>query len=232
MLSRRTFLKTGCVAALSLSFISMLGCASAQDSRSMNSNNASNDNVNAVSDSTNESEKAMNAQRASTPSTSLDTAVVYFSCTGNTEKVAEKIATATGGPLLRIEPAILYSSADLNYNSDCRANDEQNDPTARPALASPIPDISSFDAVYLGYPIWWSGAPKVILTFLEETDLAGKTVVPFCTSGSSGISGSMGALESAAPDSRWIEGQRFSASVSQQEIDAWVSGVSAQIDTL
>lgn len=151
-------------------------------------------------------------------------AIVYFSCTGNTETVAKKIATATNGTLMRIEPAEPYTSADLDYNSDCRANTEQNSGSARPAIAAPVPNVAGYDTVYLGYPIWWGKAPRIILTFLEGADLAGKTIIPFCTSGSSPISGSLAEIEKAAPKATVLEGRRFSASVSQQEIDSWVSG--------
>lgn len=152
------------------------------------------------------------------------TAVVFFSCTGNTEAVAEKIAAATDGALLRIEPAEPYTSADLDYNSDCRANTEQNSASARPEIAAPVPDVASYDTVYLGYPIWWGTAPRIILTFLDETDMAGKTIVPFCTSGSSGISESIAEVKQAAPGANVLDGERFSAGVSQQEIDSWVQG--------
>lgn len=152
-------------------------------------------------------------------------AVVYFSCTGNTEAVAEKIAAATDGALMRIEPTEPYIQADLDYNSDCRANTEQNNGSARPALATPVPDIEGYDMVYLGYPIWWGKAPRIILTFLESADLAGKAIVPFCTSGSSSISGSIAEIEQAASGATILDGRRFSSGVSQQEIDSWVSSM-------
>ncbi len=156
---------------------------------------------------------------------SANAAVVYFSCTGNTEAVADKIAQATDGTLMRIQAAEPYTAQDLDYNSDCRANSEQEGGSARPALASPIPDIAGFDMVYLGYPIWWGKAPRIILTFLEGADTAGKRITPFCTSGSSPIAGSIDELHAAAPEAQWTEGRRFSAGVSQQEIDDWVNSI-------
>ena len=151
------------------------------------------------------------------------TAVVFFSVTGNTEAVAEKIAQSTGAPLLRVLPAEPYTSADIDYNSDCRANREQDSVTDRPALDASVPDVSGYDTIYLGYPIWWGKVPRVMLTFLESVDLSGKTVIPFCTSGSSSISGSLDEVHAAAPSANWQDGQRFDSGVSQADIDSWVA---------
>lgn len=124
---------------------------------------------------------------------------------------------------MRIQPEQPYTSADLDYNSDCRANTEQNDAAARPAIAAPVPNVADANTIYLGYPIWWGKAPRIILTFLDGADTAGKTIIPFCTSGSSPISGSIAEIQAAAPSASWKEGRRFSASASQQEIDSWVA---------
>ena len=171
-----------------------------------------------------------NAETAAQPadeatSSASNAAVVYFSCTGNTQAVAEKVAAAADADLLRLEPAEPYTSADLNYNSDCRANAEQDSVTDRPAVAQPAPDVSAYDIVYLGYPIWWGKVPRVVLTYLESIDLVGKTVVPFCTSGSSGIGGSLDELHAAASSATWHDGSRFASSASQSEIDSWVSSL-------
>lgn len=153
-------------------------------------------------------------------------AVVFFSCTGNTRAVAEKIAQGAGAPLLEIVPQEPYTAADLNYNADCRANAEQNGDVEPPALAQPIPDVAAFDTVFLGYPIWWGRAPRAVLAFVEAAGLAGKAVVPFCTSGGSGIEGSLAELEAAAPDADWRPGRRFNAGVSQSDVDAWLADAS------
>ena len=162
---------------------------------------------------------------ATDPATSAapSAAVVYFSCTGHTQAVAEKVAQAADAPLLRLEAAEPYTDADLDYNTDCRANAEQDDPASRPAVAQPAPNISGYDTVFLGYPIWWGKVPRVVLTYLESVDLAGKTVIPFCTSGSSSIDGSLSELHAAAPDADWRHGNRFANSVSQDEIDSWAA---------
>lgn len=151
-------------------------------------------------------------------------AVVYFSVTGNTEAVADKIAAACGVTPRAIEPAEPYSAADIDYNSDCRANvEQQDDLSIRPALAEPAPDVAGASTVFLGYPIWWGKVPRVVLTYVETGALAGKTVIPFCTSGSTGIAGSMPELKAADPSAGWQDGRRFEASVPEADIEAFVT---------
>lgn len=147
--------------------------------------------------------------------------VVYFPCTGNTKKAAEKIAALTGGDIYEIVPAEPYSAADLNYNNDCRANREMNDPTARPAIGGGKADISGYDTVIIGYPIWWGTMPRIINTFIESCELSGKTVLPFCTSGSSGISRSVSDIKTAAPTADVRDGLRTSG-VSDAELEKWL----------
>ncbi len=152
--------------------------------------------------------------------------VAYFSCTGNTEKIAEYIAEATGGTLYEITPEQPYTAQDLNYNqSGSRANEEQNDPNARPAIQGSVDNMSQYDVVYLGYPIWWGKAPKIIDTFLESYDFSGKTIIPFCTSGSSGIAASIPDIQALASDATWMDGKRFSGSAKQSEVESWVEGL-------
>ena len=124
-----------------------------------------------------------------TPEPAANTLIVYFSATNNTENIANHIKTTLGddADLFEIVPETPYTSADLNYNTDCRANREQNDANARPAISGSVENMKQYDVIFLGYPIWWGQAPKIMYTFLESYDLNGKTVVPFCTSGSSGI---------------------------------------------
>ena len=155
-----------------------------------------------------------------------ETLVAYFSATGNTENIARHIQTVLNADLYEIIPADLYTSEDLNYsNDDCRANQEQNDPNARPAISGSVEHMEDYDVVFLGYPIWWGQAPKIIHTFLESYDFDGVTIVPFCTSGSSGIGSSAANLQSLAPDANWLSGQRFSGSVSQDTVASWVEGL-------
>lgn len=156
---------------------------------------------------------------------SSTTLMAYFSCTGNTEAVAQLIAEALSADVYRIEPEVPYASEDLNYNDDnSRANQEMNDPDCRPAIAGePLTFMDSYQTIYLGYPIWWGEAPRIISTFLESYDLNGKTIVPFCTSGGSGF-GQSGELlsELTADDVNWVEGKRFSASATADDIAQWL----------
>ncbi|MGN0442016.1 MAG: flavodoxin [Acutalibacteraceae bacterium] len=149
--------------------------------------------------------------------------VVYFSCTGNTKAVAEKISELTGADLYEIVPADPYTDEDLNYNNDnCRANREMDDPDARPAIGSEAIDVSGYDTVFIGYPIWWGTMPRIINTFLDAYDLSDKTVMPFCTSGGSGISKSVSDMKAQEPDADIRDGLRANGS-SDSSINKWLS---------
>ena len=126
------------------------------------------------------------------------TVVFYFSCTNTTKGIADKITKVLECDEWRIEPEVAYTSADLDYNSDCRANREQNDDSARPSIKGKT-DLSKYDVVYVGFPIWWGKMPKIMWTFFEAYDLSGKTIIPFCTSGSSGINTAMGEIRGLNP---------------------------------
>ncbi len=156
--------------------------------------------------------------------------VAYFSCTNTTKEVAEEIAEITSGTLFRIEPQEAYTSADLDYNKDCRANREQNNPSSRPAIKGMPENLDEFDVVFLGYPIWWGKAPRVIFTFLECGDFKGKIIIPFCTSHSSGIGSSDTDLHSAAKDALWEAGKRFGGGTSTSEIEKWITGLGIEFE--
>lgn len=153
--------------------------------------------------------------------------VAYFSCTGNTAGVAGQIAAATGADLYEIVPVEPYTDADLDYgDDDSRTSREQNDDSARPAISGSVEDMEQYDTVFIGYPIWWGQAPKIIYTFVESYDLGGKTLVPFCTSGSSGVGSSAENLHGAVSDSaNWLEGTRFSGGASESDITSWLDGL-------
>ena len=151
------------------------------------------------------------------------TLVVYFSATGNTKAVAEEISRLTGADLYEIVPADPYTDADLNYNNnDCRANQEMNDTSARPAIGSGVIDVSPYDIVFVGYPIWWGTMPRIINTFLDTYDLSGKTVLPFCTSGSSGITQSVSDFRAAEPGADVRDGLRASGA-NDSSIENWIA---------
>lgn len=152
--------------------------------------------------------------------------VAYFSATGSTRGVAEHIADIVGADLFEIAPEEPYTGADLDYrDASSRASREQDDPAARPAIHGEVEDMGQYGVVFLGYPIWHGQAPKIISTFLEGCDLSGKTVIPFCTSGGSGIDGSEGALNALAPQARWRSGERFGAGASREAVKDWVDGL-------
>ena len=149
-----------------------------------------------------------------------------FSATGTTRPIAEEIANVTGGDLFEIVPVQPYSEEDLDYSNDnCRANQEQNDDTARPEISDTIENIDEYDVVFIGHPIWWGIEPRIIDTFLESYDFSGKTMVDFCTSGGSGISESESNLKEICPDSVWLEGKRFLESSSHDDIADWVDNM-------
>ncbi len=152
--------------------------------------------------------------------------VVYFSATGSTKGIAESIADSTGADIYEITPAQEYTSADLNYNdSSSRVSKEHADSSIMPEISGELPDLSKYDTVFLGYPIWWGDAPNIIRTFVEaeKSALNGKTVVPFCTSASSGIGSSATPLKNIAAGANWLDGQRFSGSASKDTVAAWAA---------
>ncbi len=167
----------------------------------------------------------------SSPTTAANILVTYFSCTGNTEKIAEMIARETGGALHEIQPQIPYTEADLDYYSGGRADREQADPAARPAIANSVENMPDYDVIFLGYPIWHGQAPKIIYTFLESYDFAGKTIVPFCTSGSSGVGSSADNLRPLAQNADWKNGTRFSSNTTESEIKAFVEQLNLDLKT-
>jgi flavodoxin len=148
--------------------------------------------------------------------------VAYFSATGNTKSVASTLATATGADLFEIVPEQPYTSEDLNWHNDkSRSSVEMGDRSSRPAIASKIADISQYKIVFVGSPIWWGREPSIMDTFIESYDFAGKTVIPFVTSGSSDI-GDYGAnLQALAPNAKVLTGKRFPTNVSATELKTW-----------
>ena len=134
--------------------------------------------------------------------------VAYFSASGVTARVAKEIAAATGAELHEIRPAQPYTRADLDWtNKKSRSSVEMNDPACRPALAGEVPDMGRYDTVFLGFPIWWYVEPRIVDTFVEACDLTGKTVIPFATSGGSGVAGAARSLAKAYPQARWKDGK-------------------------
>ena len=152
--------------------------------------------------------------------------VAYFSATGTTEQVAQQAAEVLDADLYEIVPEEPYTEADLAYYTGGRADQEQDDPNARPAITGGVEDMSQYDTILLGYPIWHGQAPRIISTFLESYDFAGKTIIPFCTSHSSGVGSSADDLHDLCPDTvTWVEGMRFASGTSSEEIQSWLQTV-------
>ena len=155
-----------------------------------------------------------------------DTLVIYFSCTGTTRGVAEKLAKVTGADLYEIVPAVPYTEEDLNYSDrSTRASFEQDHLDTRPEIGGEDVDLAGYSTIYIGYPIWWGEEPRILCTFVESHDFTDKTVIPFCTSGSSGIGHSGDDLAKLAGTGNWLKGARHSGSISEGELSAWVDGL-------
>lgn len=149
--------------------------------------------------------------------------VAYFSATGTTKAVAEQIALAAGADLMAIEPVEPYTAADLNWrNKQSRSTIEMNDEQSRPAIRTTKENLNDYAVVYVGFPVWWYVAPRIINTFLEAYDFAGKTIIPFATSGGSGIEGCTKALRRTYP-ALHIEDGKLLNHASYEEIQAWVA---------
>ena len=148
--------------------------------------------------------------------------VAYFSAGGVTRSVAEKLADETGADLFEIVPEKPYTNADLDWqNSRSRSSVEMKDRGARPAIASKIVDMSQYDVIFVGFPVWWYREPSIIDTFMEAYDFSGKTIVPFATSGGSGLGDAPKNMQTLAKGSKVENGKRFSVVVSGQELRAW-----------
>ena len=151
--------------------------------------------------------------------------VVYFSATGTTRNVAKQLADAAQADLCEIVPTEHYTSADLDWHDQhSRSSVEMNDEQARPAIEEIKVDISKYEIIFLGYPIWWNIAPRVVNTFIEMGDMTGKTVIPFATSGGSSITGSFSALKKAYPALKWKEGRLLNRA-SKEEIKSWLNKI-------
>ena len=157
-------------------------------------------------------------------STGADTIVVYFSATGTTRGVAERIANVTNADLFELIPAEPYSDADLDWNDkNSRTTIEMNDPSCRPAIASKVDNMAQYDVVFVGFPVWWYREPSIIDTFMESYDFTGKTVVPFATSGMSPIGDAGANMQALASGAKVAAGKRFPSGVSAAELEKWAS---------
>lgn len=156
----------------------------------------------------------------------MKTLVAYFSAGGATQKLAKTLASVVDGTLHQIRPETEYTPADLDWqDKHSRSTIEMQDPACRPALAGSVEGINQYDIIFVGFPIWWYEAPRVIQTFLESYDLTGKTVIPFATSGGSGMGNTDSILQRSAPKAGWKLGKRLKATASAQEVTNWLKSL-------
>ena len=196
------------------------GTANKQENEAQNTSEETADTAASNTDSADESTSAEDT------SDHADILVAYFSATGTTKGVAERIAAVTGGDLYEILAADPYTSDDLNYNDrSSRSTSEQNDKKARPKIGSEDISLEGYTTIYLGFPIWWGEEPRILDTFVEKYSFEGITVIPFCTSGGSGIGRSGPNMEALAGSGTWLEGKRFSGNVSEADLQSWINGL-------
>ena len=153
--------------------------------------------------------------------------VTYFSASGVTRKAAEKLSEAAGADLYEIRPAVPYTAADLDWmDKKSRSTMEMKDEACRPAVRGKVEDMDQYQTVFLGFPVWWYEAPRIIWTFLEAYDFSGKQIVLFCTSGGSGLGKTVEILKKSCSDStKWKEGKRFSSRAGEGEIRSWIDSM-------
>ena len=219
-ISRRQFLQVAGASAAAL----LLASCSGNSASSVSSSSAASSAASSVAASS----AAASSEAASTVTTTGKTLVVYFSATGTTEGVAQAIADTVGADLFKVVPSDPYTSDDLNWtNNDSRVSREHNDEGLR-AVALESTDVDGwddYDTVFIGYPIWWGIAAWPMSSFVAVNDFTGKTVIPFCTSVSSGIGQSGELLAELAGTGSWLAGQRFSRGSSEADIASWVNGL-------
>lgn len=151
--------------------------------------------------------------------------VAYFSASGVTKNAAERLAKAAGAHLFEIKPALSYTSADLDWtNKKSRSSVEMNNPNSRPEIAERLPNMEDYDTIFIGFPIWWYVAPTIINTFIESYDFSGKTIIPFATSGGSGMGKTVEVLKPLCPNANWIKGKMLNG-VSDSELENWVKSI-------
>lgn len=205
--------------------IGLIGCSSKTDKTPTETNDTSDISSKtedkSVNDNTIESNSSTNSN-----TDKKDTLVVVFSATGTTKNVAKKIAEIENADFYEIEPKEEYTTADLNWNDrNSRSTKEQNDPKSRPEIGSEKISVKEYKKIYIGFPIWWGEEPRIVDTFVESYDFSDITMIPFCTSSSSGIGRSGQNLADNAKSGNWLDGKRFSGSVSETELENWINSL-------
>lgn len=230
MRKRGLLLLTACIMTVGI----LAGCSSSREETSGTTQEVQTTaeaETEAESSSTAAEEKTSeeaSTEKVSAEGTEGKTLVVYFSATGNTERVAEMIAEATGSDLFELEPADPYTDEDLNYNDDnSRVSQEHADESLRNVelVAATVEGFDEYENIFVGYPVWWGIAAWPVNTFIEANDFTGKTVIPFCTSASSGLGESGELLAELAGTGEWLEGMRFRSGASEEDVVAWVESL-------
>lgn len=197
------------------------GCGASEDTQNQSESTAQSDQS---ADETGSDTETNTEDTSDGGASDGKTLVVYYSATGNTEAVANYIADATGGDLFELEPVEPYTDEDLNYNDEnSRVSQEYADESLRNVelVSTTVEGFDEYENIFVGYPIWWQVAAWPVNQFIENNDFTGKTVIPFCTSASSGIGDSGQLLEEMAGTGNWLEGERFRSSASEEDVQAW-----------
>lgn len=236
--------KTLSICILLMTLFCMTACSSSDDSSETNNASPSESIQQETDKNTNESEEQTespeiksteNAESAidvdNQSEDEADILVAYFSATGTTKTLAEYAADIMNADLYEIIPEVPYTDADLNYSdSGSRSTQEMNDPSVRPATSGSVENMEQYDIIFLGYPIWWGEAPRIVDTFMESYDFSDKIIVPFCTSGGSGIGSSASNLHSLVSDSAiWLDGERLSSGTNRDDMAEWINGLGLDI---
>lgn len=207
------------------SSVSQDGKSSATSSSATSKNESLSSSESIVSSSSANSSSATSSSEASASKSHGKTLVAYFSRTGNTKPLAEYAAEYLSATLFEITAKIPYTDEDIAYYTDCRADREQKDESARPEIATAVENMDEYDTVIIAHPIWHGIAPRIISTFLESYDFSGKTLLTFCTSASSPLGQSAKQLQELTPNSTWLESKRFAIGTSREEIEKWLEDV-------
>lgn len=224
MSAKSKFIKVSALVLMAVMLFALTACGAKQDNSSQSQTEQQSSAATEKQRSASSSEQSSASDKAADTSTnSGKTLVVYFSATGTTKGVAEKIAAATNADTYEILAAQTYTEADLNWNDkDSRTTKEQNDKSVRPEIGSDKVNLDGYSTIFIGYPIWWGEEPRIMDTFVESYDFSGKTMIPFCTSGGSGIGSSGTNLANNAKSGNWLEGERLSSS---SDIEGWVKAL-------
>ena len=223
-----TIMKAKKILSMLLAGVTALGLLAGCSSNADDTQNAGADNTAAEENQDSTAEQSETEESADAATGSGNVLVVYYSATGNTEEVANYIADATGGDLFEVEPAEPYTDADLDWtDEDSRVSREHEDESLRDVelVSTEAENWDSYDTVFIGYPIWWGIAAWPMDTFVENNDFTGKTVIPFCTSSSSGIGDSGSLLADLAGTGDWQDGERFRSGADEADVQEWVNGL-------